>query len=144
MHFKAKKADENHKKGYNCAQAIACTYCDLLGMEEETAFRATEGFGAGMGAMEGTCGAVSGAAFLAGLKRSTGNLARPDSKGKTYHLSKEITRGFKEQNGTLVCKELKGIGPGGEVLRSCDGCIADAAVLVEKILFPEEEQQKGE
>ncbi|MGI6069167.1 MAG: C-GCAxxG-C-C family protein [Blautia sp.] len=143
MESRVKTAEEKHKKGYNCAQAIACTYCDLLGMDEETAFRATEGFGAGMGAMEGTCGAVSGATFLAGLKRSTGNLTKPDSKGKTYHLSKEITRGFQAQNGTLVCKELKGIGPGKEVLRSCDGCIADAAVLVEKILFPEEEKQEG-
>ena len=27
---------KRHDKGYNCAQAIACTYCDLVGMDEET------------------------------------------------------------------------------------------------------------
>ena len=37
------------EKGYNCAQAVACTYCDLLGVDEKTVFKAIEGFGAGMG-----------------------------------------------------------------------------------------------
>ena len=48
---------KRHNKGFNCAQAVACTYCDLLGLEEETVFRMTEGFGAGMGCMQATCGA---------------------------------------------------------------------------------------
>ena len=38
------KALENHKKGYNCAQAVACAYADLFGVDEKTAFRMTEGF----------------------------------------------------------------------------------------------------
>ena len=38
-----------HKKGYNCAQAVACTYCDLVGMDEETMFKATEALGGGLG-----------------------------------------------------------------------------------------------
>ena len=33
------RAVELHKKGYNCAQAVACNYCDLFGMDEETVFR---------------------------------------------------------------------------------------------------------
>lgn len=143
MNSRVKIAEEKHKKGYNCAQAIACTYCDLFGMDEENAFRATEGFGGGMGAMEGTCGAVSGAVFLEGLKESTGNLLSPDSKGKTYRLSKAITRKFKDQNGSLVCKELKGLVADKEVFRTCPGCIEDAAKLVEGILLSEEEKEEG-
>ena len=27
------KAVENHKSGYNCAQAVACAYCDLMGVD---------------------------------------------------------------------------------------------------------------
>lgn len=143
MNSRVKIAEEKHKKGYNCAQAIACTYCDLFGMDEENAFRATEGFGGGMGAMEGTCGAVSGAVFLAGLKESSGNLLSPDSKGRTYRLSKAITRNFKEQNGSLVCKELKGLVADKAVFRTCPGCIEDAAKLVEGILLSEEEKEEG-
>ena len=41
-----------HKKGYNCAQTIACTYCDLVGVDEETMFKLTEALGLGMGGME--------------------------------------------------------------------------------------------
>lgn len=131
-------AAQKHKKGYNCAQAVACAYCDLFGMDEKTAFIATEAFGSGMGAMEGTCGAVAGAVFLAGVKNSTGNLETPDSKGKTYKLSKAITKEFQEKNGSLVCKELKGLVPECPVFRECPGCIEDAAKLVEEILLSDE------
>ena len=51
---------KRHDKGYNCAQAIACTYCDLVGMDEETMFKVAEGLGLGVGCMEGTkCDACS-------------------------------------------------------------------------------------
>ena len=39
---------KRHDKGYNCAQAIACTYCDLVGMDEETMFKVAEGLGLGV------------------------------------------------------------------------------------------------
>lgn len=134
------RVDETIKKhdiGYNCAQAVACTYCDLVGMDEDTMFRLTEALGAGMGGMEGTCGAVSGACVLAGMKASTGNLEKPDSKGASYRLSREIVKQFKEQNSSVTCKELKGVGT-GKVLRACGDCIKDAAAIAEKVLFSEE------
>ena len=106
-------------------------------MDEETAFKACEAFGAGMGGMEGTCGAVSGAVFLAGLKNSCGDLEKPVSKGKTYQFSRAITAKFREKNGSLVCRDLKGIET-GTPLRSCEGCILDAAALVEELLLDQE------
>ena len=123
-----------HNKGYNCAQAVACTYCDLVATDEETMFRMTEGLGLGMGGMQGTCGAVTGACILAGMKNSTGNLEQPDSKLSTYKLSREIVHQFEEKNQSSVCKELKGVET-GVMLRSCQDCIKDAAKLVEVILF---------
>lgn len=53
METRVEKTIERHNKGYNCAQAVACTYCDLVGMDEETMFKATEALGLGMGGMEG-------------------------------------------------------------------------------------------
>ena len=35
------EAAQRHKDGYNCCQAVVCTYCDRLGMDEQTAFRAS-------------------------------------------------------------------------------------------------------
>ena len=68
METRGETTIERHTKGYNCAQAVACTYCDLVGMDEETMFKATEALGLGMGGMEGTCGALTGACVVAGMK----------------------------------------------------------------------------
>lgn len=137
MQTRVEETIKRHNKGYNCAQAVACTYCDLVGVDEETMFKMTEALGLGMGGMQGTCGAVTGACVLAGMKASTGNLEQPNSKMNSYQLAREITNRFQEQNGSLVCKELKGVET-GEMLRSCSDCIKDAAGLVEQVLFGEE------
>ena len=126
-----------HNKGYNCAQAIACTYCDLVGIDEKTMFRLSEGFGLGLGCTQGTCGALTGACVLAGMKNSSGNIDAPNSKVSTYKLSREILESFRIKNGSSACKRLKGI-ESGQMLRSCPGCIMDAAELVEKVLFSED------
>ena len=136
MESRVAKTLENHKKGYNCCQAVACAYCDLVGMDEATLFRAAEAFGAGMGGMETTCGAVSGAVLLAGLKNSGGDLENPRTKGGSYRLSKQIVEEFQKKNTTVVCKELKGVET-KQARRSCDGCIEDAAAIAERILFAE-------
>ena len=127
------KAAELHNTGYNCAQAVACSFCDEFGIDEATMFRLTEGMGLGMGCMEGTCGAVNGAVTILGLLNSSANLEKPDSKGQTYKLSKELVETFKNKNKSIVCKDLKGVET-GEVLRSCPGCIEDAVIILEKIL----------
>lgn len=134
---RVEKAMEYHKKGYNCCQAVACAFCDKAGIDEQTMFRMTEGFGLGMGGMKATCGAVSGAVVLAGLKNSTGNTDNPNSKGSTYKLSKALVKEFEEKNSSVVCEELKGVQT-GTVLRSCSGCIKDAVLLAGKILYGEE------
>ena len=136
MESRIQETIKKHDKGYNCAQAVACTYCDLVGVDEETMFKITEGFGLGMGNMEGVCGAVSGACAVAGMKNSTVNLEKPDSKGRTYKISKAIQEEFRAQNSSVICKELKGVST-GKVLRSCPDCIMDAARIAEKILFEE-------
>lgn len=130
---KKEKAIELHNKGFNCAQAVACSFAEEIGVPEEVLFSACEGFGLGMGGMEGTCGAVSGAVMLAGFKNSCGDPENPGTKASTYQLTREITREFKEKNGVLSCKDLKGVET-GVVRRSCPDCITDAVEIAEKIL----------
>ncbi len=133
METRVEKILEKRRLGYNCAQAVACTYCDLFGVDEDQVFRMLEGFGAGMGSMEQTCGAVSGAIALAGMKNSGGK-DHPVSKVKTYQLSKKILNAFKEKNQSAICYELKGAGT-AQQLRDCQGCITDAAEIAEQVLF---------
>lgn len=132
MNEKAQKALENHHKGYNCAQSVACAFADELGMDEKEIFRLMEGFGFGMGCME-VCGAVSGMTAAAGLRESDGNLDAPASKKASYKASRKMVDAFKEKNGSVICKEIKGVET-GKVLRSCDGCVEDAAEIVDKYL----------
>lgn len=133
MSERAERANSLHEKGYNCAQAVACAYCDKFGLDEDTAYRMAEGFGLGMGMME-VCGALTGAFMLAGCKSSTGIEHPGETKAQTYKLAKTLAAAFKEKNESYLCRELKGVTD-GRVRRSCPGCIADACELVETYLL---------
>ncbi len=123
-----------HDKGYNCAQAIACAYADLVGADKKTLFAATEGLGLGMGGMEGTCGALAGACIICGLAKSGADLERPTTKGATYKVSRELVSRFAELSGATRCRDLKGVDT-GEVLCSCPRCIENAARILEDVVF---------
>ena len=136
---RADRAIACHNKGYNCAQSVAFAFLDKVDIDPETLFKVTEGLGLGMGGMEGTCGAITGACVLAGMKNSTGNLEKPNSKGASYKLSRQIVEEFKNQNGATQCRELKGVDT-GKVLRACPDCIRDAARIAESVLFADQEK----
>ena len=126
MESRVKEAEKRKMCGYNCAQAVACTYCDLAGLDEETTINLTQGFAAGMGgSMEATCGALIGAVNVLGLINK--------DPQKTMQSARKMIHAFKEQNGTVVCRELKGIDD-GIVKRECIDCVKDAAALLENEL----------
>ena len=125
-------ADEFHKSGMNCAQAVVCTYCDMFNIDKETVFKMAEGFGAGMGSMQYVCGALSGLIMLLGLKNSSG-LPEKSTKADTYKIAKELTEKFKNKTGSVFCHELKGLN-GNSPLRSCKDCIEDACKIFEEYI----------
>lgn len=118
--------------GYNCAQAIACTYADLVGMDETQMYKIAEGFGAGMGGMDATCGALSGVCLLDGLLNSGGEGSR--TGGVTMMKMNAILQGFKKQTGAVRCRDLKGQGDLDHLV-PCGECVRIAAELAEKTLF---------
>ena len=91
--------------GFNCAQAVFSTYCSELGLEPEMALRIAGSFGGGMGLGE-TCGAVTGAYMLIGLKHGIVNAEDKVNKKKTKSLIQEFTRKFIDINNSVKCKEL--------------------------------------
>ncbi len=138
MEERRERAVALHSEGYNCAQAVVCAYCDLFGLDEATAYKMAEGFGLGMGLME-VCGALTGGFMLAGVKSSAGTDAPGKTKGQTYRLTRAMGEAFAAQNGTMLCRELKGVDT-GKVLRSCPDCIRDGCALVEKMLLNDEKK----
>ncbi len=88
----------------------------------------TQEVGAGLGTMAGTCGAISGAAVVAGLINQ--------DKAGTSQTVRSVMNQFKQQNGTVICKDLKGVET-GKVIRSCDDCVRDAVKFLEDALKSE-------
>lgn len=124
------------ERGYNCAQAVICAYADMTDISEKDLFRISEGFGSGLGCTLGTCGALNAACMMAGLKKSTGNLFRGDSKGKTYGVTRDMAKEFAAEAGAVRCRDLKGIET-GKVLYTCEDCVRLGCRLIEKH-FPAE------
>ena len=124
-------AMEYHNQGYNCAQAVAMPFCEEMELEPALVKRATEGFGAGMGGRTQTCGALSGAIFVAGMLKADAN--NPGSKMDTYQVCAEMSEQFVNHCGSGVCEVIKGM-TGGEMLCSCNDCIACGVSLVEDLI----------
>lgn len=99
-------AKEQFLKGYNCAQAVACAYCDELGMDEATVAKLVSSFGGGFGKMREVCGTISGAAFVLGALRGYSDPKATDEKTAHYARIQELGRRFKAEHETLICREL--------------------------------------
>lgn len=119
-------------KKYNCAQAVACTFSEEVGLEEDLLFQIMEGFGGGMGGHEATCGALSGAVAVISMLSSGGRI-EANTKALTYERVSTLVKGFKEKAQSLVCREILGEDD-GTVLLDCDACIDDAVILVSEFL----------
>ncbi len=117
----AAHALELHARNFNCAQCVACTLAPFVNADERDVFRAAEGLGGGMGGFTETCGAIAGAAMVAGLARSNG-YDDPASKQDTYALTKQVVDRFRETVGSTLCADIKATD-GATPLRPCDECI---------------------
>jgi C_GCAxxG_C_C family probable redox protein len=97
-----------YKGGFSCAPAVLSAYASEFGLDIETALKIATGFGAGMGRMGETCGAVTGAFMVIGLKYGKSKADDNQAREKTYELVREFVSRFKARNGSIVCKELLG------------------------------------
>jgi len=131
MESRVQGAADRHSRGYNCAQAVACTYADLVGLSEEDVFRLSFGLGLGMGGMEGTCGALSGACLLTAISTHG-----EGGKAATYAVSRRLVERFREEVGATRCRDIKGVDT-GVVLCPCHECVVRAARIVEEVLLAE-------
>lgn len=126
------KAVEKHKCGYNCAQAVFCTFCEKYGIDEATAFKLSEGFGGGMGGMREVCGAVTGMFMLAGMENSDGDISKPKTKKETYDLVKKLAMEYEQAEGSIICREL--LADNAKNKKTCNDRIARAVEVIEKML----------
>ena len=94
--------------GFSCSQAVLSTYAKLFGLDRDHALKVASAFGGGMGNLGKTCGAVTGAFMVIGLKYGQTAADDIEPKNKTYRLVKEFAAKFKARNGSINCTELLG------------------------------------
>lgn len=103
---RAEKAVSAFQAGYNCAQSTFMAFIDDLGIEKRQAMKLASGFGGGMGRMQEVCGALSGAVLALGASFGHGDPSESEAQKKTYSLTQELFRRFKEQHGHCRCRDL--------------------------------------
>jgi C_GCAxxG_C_C family probable redox protein len=97
------------EEGYNCCQAVVLAYNDIFGVDDDTAAALSSGFGGGMGRMREVCGAVSGMFIVADLLCGYTSPTDDENKKKTYAMIQKLAEDFREQNGSIICRELLGL-----------------------------------
>ena len=105
---RAEQAKEYFKQGYNCAQSVALAFTDLTGLSEQETARLASSFGGGLGRMREVCGTVSGMALVAGILFGYDDPKDMQAKSAHYALIQSLAGKFKEENGSIVCRELLG------------------------------------
>lgn len=129
------------KGGLNCAQAIVHVYGRPLGMDEGSAVKVAGAFGSGMGCGE-TCGAVTGALMVVGLRHANVKGRSFLTRERTDAAAREFLRRFRERNGATSCRDLLGCDvstPEGRKTakedksfkRRCPKFVQDAAEILE-------------
>lgn len=131
---KKELAAQYHASGCNCAMAVGCAFCDRAGVDENEMKSLVRRYGGGAFKY---CGALLGAVAAMNMARGQRNDSDPAAlDGAASDKTARLLREFEAKNGSVFCRELKGRDT-GIVLRSCRGCVEDAAELAEK-LFEED------
>jgi len=113
---------------HSCCQSVAAVLTEELPVDPKVVHQVGAGFAGGMGNMEGTCGAMVGAAMAVGLAM--------EGNRSAVVKARDVQVEFVKRCGALVCKDLKGAET-GVVLCPCEDCVrnavrAYAAVMEEK------------
>jgi len=96
------------KEGYNCAQSVLLAYADLFDLDKDSLAKLSSSFGGGMGRLREVCGAVSGMFMVEGLLHGYNDPSAKEEKMAHYANLQSLAAKFKEQNGSIVCRELLG------------------------------------
>lgn len=99
-------------QGYNCAQSVVAAFCDLFTDDRDTMLRMAASFGGGMARLRLTCGTVSGMAMMAGLECGSPMPGNMPARTANYALVQQLAAAFKQENDSLVCRELLGLRTG--------------------------------
>ncbi|WP_430811700.1 MULTISPECIES: C-GCAxxG-C-C family protein [unclassified Carboxylicivirga] len=144
METKIAKAIEAFYNGRNCAQSVLCAYLDTLHFDEPQAMAMALGFGGGMGKMQTTCGAVTGAYMVMGLRNTQvidDELVRKKETPRMMQLFRDRFRGYHQTDQCvhLIGCDLRTVA-GRQYFKDhhlkdkvCSKCITSAISILEDL-----------
>lgn len=139
------KAKELFLEGFNCAQAVAGAFCEELSLSLDDVMKLSSSFGGGMGRMREVCGACSGMFMVAGKLYGYDTPETGEPKAVHYERIREMAEKFREDNGSIICREILGseatIGGAPSqrtekfyTERPCVRCVCSAAAILEEYM----------
>ena len=142
---KTEKAVSTFESGYNCTQAVVLAFAEEIGIDLDFLLRFSCGFGSGMGRLQQTCGAVSGAFMVLGAKHGMCHTYDADKKIETYELVSEFSEIFVKRNSSLNCRDIIACDLSTEAGRKyfddnnikdtvCRKCVTDTVDILEDLL----------
>lgn len=142
---RAERAVAYFQEDYLCSQSVLMAYAPQMGIALSDAARIAAPFGEGMSRKGWTCGAVTGAMMVIGLRFGHEVGTDLKTKERMYQKSQAFIAKFEQRNGSVVCRELLGRdlnAPGElEIIREeglfeshCPNFVRNATEILEQIL----------
>lgn len=143
---RSEKALSYFDNKFNCSQSVLTVFAEELGMAEDESLRIACAFGGGIGRQQHTCGAVTGAAMVLGLRFGKGKNDSDDKKLLTYDKTVELFEEFTRLNGSSNClsllndldmkdeKDYNAIIEQNLFHTNCRKYVADAVKITEQII----------
>jgi C_GCAxxG_C_C family probable redox protein len=97
-----------NEQGGNCAQSVLAAFGPELGLDETLCLRVAACFGAGIGRLGFTCGAVTGACMVLGLRHGHEMAEGFEGRTKLYGRVQDFARRFRDRFVHLDCAALTG------------------------------------
>jgi C_GCAxxG_C_C family probable redox protein len=145
MKSKKQKAIQSFRSGLNCAQSVLTAFSDDLEFDYKLALNVSSGFGGGMGKLQETCGAVTGAFMVIGIYNSNTHTDTKIGKDKSESMIQAFSTKFKAINGTQNCSSLLKCDLKTEEGRTyatdnglfetvCEKCVSDSVAIIEELI----------
>ena len=145
MKSKKEMAVESFRSGLNCSQSVVSAYAEEMNFDRSLALSISCGFGGGMGRLQETCGAATGAFMVMGIHYCRKYNDNKERKETTYAAIQKFSKEFTVLHGTMNCMELINVdlktADGHRLLKEsnlsenvCEKCILDSIKITEEIL----------
>jgi C_GCAxxG_C_C family probable redox protein len=145
MESRADNAINTFRSGLNCAQAVLTAYSEHLEFDSSLVLNLSCGFGAGMGRLQGTCGAVTGSFMVLGIYNGKKYADNATKKEVTYSMIQNFSERFKSIHATTECRSLLKCDlkteEGQQFAKEhnlfetlCERCISDSIGIIEELI----------